>query len=288
MPGTTPTIFSLNPNSAIVGSPAFKLTVIGVNFVKKSKVQWNGNDLPTTFVSITELTANIPASDINRPGAVAVTVCNPTPHGNLSNMLSFTISKPDLAVSTPPRIVRLVPDHVMAGGESFLLTTIGKNFVTGSVVRWNNDDRKTRFISPMLLVCRIPASDIRMPGISEVRVLNPPPLDLLSEPLFFRALDFIDIELAPGEPAPITAGSRVIAHGTGFADTTIIGSDTQLGDTTVDVLDGVNPPMPALLFRVSPTEVEFEIPPGMPPTAGVEVDVKRIGLNVGFGFVDVS
>src|SRR6185295_629608 len=45
----------------------------------------------TTFVSSTQLTAAIPASDIATVGTANVTVVNPAPGGGTSNALTFTI-----------------------------------------------------------------------------------------------------------------------------------------------------------------------------------------------------
>src|SRR5262249_1773488 len=88
-----PTISSLSPNAATAGGPAFALTVTGTNFVSSSVVQWNGTDRQTTFVSGTELTAQIPAGDIASAGTASVTVSNPAPGGGISNALSFVINQ---------------------------------------------------------------------------------------------------------------------------------------------------------------------------------------------------
>jgi uncharacterized protein (TIGR03437 family) len=62
---------SLIPNSATAGGAAFTLTVNGTNFVSGSIVRWNGSNRTTTFVSSTQLTAQIPASDIAVIGAAS-------------------------------------------------------------------------------------------------------------------------------------------------------------------------------------------------------------------------
>ena len=89
-----PTINSLSPTSGCVpaGGPAFTLFVGGSNFVVTSVVRWNGSDRPTTFVSSSQVTAQISASDIAAAGTAAVTVFNPAPGGGTSNSLTFTIA----------------------------------------------------------------------------------------------------------------------------------------------------------------------------------------------------
>ncbi len=64
---------TLTPSSAVAGGPAFTLTLTGVGFEPQSAVAWNGARLPTTFVSATQLTAQVPASDIASAGTAAVT-----------------------------------------------------------------------------------------------------------------------------------------------------------------------------------------------------------------------
>src|ERR1700681_63475 len=73
-PGPDPAVSSLAPNSAIVGSPDFTLTVNGANFTIASVVLWGGTQVPTTFVSSSQLTASISASQIANIGTTPVSV----------------------------------------------------------------------------------------------------------------------------------------------------------------------------------------------------------------------
>jgi pimeloyl-ACP methyl ester carboxylesterase len=95
-----PTLTSLSPASATVGGAAFTLTVNGTDFVNGSVVRWGGADRTTSFVSSTQLTASIPASDISTGGTAQVTVFNPTPGGGSSSGVTFNI--PDFSLSKNP------------------------------------------------------------------------------------------------------------------------------------------------------------------------------------------
>ncbi|MCI0400489.1 MAG: IPT/TIG domain-containing protein, partial [Gammaproteobacteria bacterium] len=75
----------------------FTLTVNGSNFINGSVVRWNGADRTTTFVSATQLTATIPASDIATAGTAAVTVFTPLPGGGASYPQSFFVLQPGQA-----------------------------------------------------------------------------------------------------------------------------------------------------------------------------------------------
>ena len=89
-----PVISGIFPASATAGGAAFTLTVNGSGFSNDSgvRVRWNGSDRTTTFVSFTQLTADIPATDITGAGTRVVTVFNPTPGGGTSNEATFTIN----------------------------------------------------------------------------------------------------------------------------------------------------------------------------------------------------
>ncbi len=81
----------LVPSSAIAGGAQFTLTVNGTGFVSASVVDWNATALVTTYVSSTQLTAVVPASDISKSGTSTVTVFNSAPGGGTSNGLMFAI-----------------------------------------------------------------------------------------------------------------------------------------------------------------------------------------------------
>jgi hypothetical protein len=168
-----PTLASIAPTSAAAGGPAFTLTVNGTNFINGSRVRWNGSDRTTTFVSSTQLTAAIPASDIAAAGTAQVTVFNPTPGGGTSAAQTFTITPP--ANNPVPTLASIAPTSAAAGGPAFTLTVNGTNFVNGSRVRWNGSDRTTTFVSATQLTAAIPASDIAAAGTAQVTVFNPTP-----------------------------------------------------------------------------------------------------------------
>lgn len=75
----------------MVGAAAIMLTAYGSNFDTSGSLQWNGNVLPSTWVSTTEMTATIPASDFASIGSGQVTV-NQGLAGGLSNAQTFTIT----------------------------------------------------------------------------------------------------------------------------------------------------------------------------------------------------
>jgi hypothetical protein len=85
-----PVIDSLDPPTVLVGSGAFTLTVFGENFIASSVVRWAGSDRDTTFVSSTELEADILAADVDELGEFEVTVFNDDGSGE-SNVEPFEV-----------------------------------------------------------------------------------------------------------------------------------------------------------------------------------------------------
>lgn len=83
---------ALSPDTASVGSGKTTLTVTGTGFVPDSVVYWTGTALATTFVSVTELQAIIPAADLGSFGTGEITVTNPTEnHANTLPALDFPV-----------------------------------------------------------------------------------------------------------------------------------------------------------------------------------------------------
>jgi len=156
-----PAITKLQPSGATAGSGAFTLTVNGSGFVNGAVVNFKGNARTTTFVSATQVTAAILASDIASTGTPSVTVTNPTPGGGTSNPLTFTIT----AANNPvPAITKLQPSTVAANSGAFMLTVTGTGFVSNSVVNFNGNARTTTYVSATQVTAAILASDVSSTG----------------------------------------------------------------------------------------------------------------------------
>jgi hypothetical protein len=88
-----PLITRLTPGSIPAGSGGLRLTIDGFGFVKDSTfVQWNAKKVPATFVSGTQVTIEIPPSDVVNEGTLTVSVLNPPPGGGTSDSQTFTIT----------------------------------------------------------------------------------------------------------------------------------------------------------------------------------------------------
>jgi trimeric autotransporter adhesin len=80
----TPTLDSVWPNSIGVGGTSFTLNVYGSGFTPATVVEWNGAARTTTFVTSTDVTAEISPADIASMQTAVVTVTNSGPGAGTS------------------------------------------------------------------------------------------------------------------------------------------------------------------------------------------------------------
>ncbi len=161
-----PAITSLSPNTAVAGGPGFTITVTGKNFVSASVVKWAGSARATAFVSATELTATILATDVAKGGTFAVTVTSPAPGGGTSGVSHFVVDNP------VPTLTSISPSSATHGGAAFTLTATGTNYVVGSVIEWKGVKLTTTHVSSTTLTATVPAADIKTAGTATVTVVN--------------------------------------------------------------------------------------------------------------------
>jgi len=147
--------------------PAFVLTVNGTSFNNSSVVQFNGNARTTTFVSATQLTAELIAADAATAGTFPITVFNPAPGGGTSSAVNLTVNNPLPTVST------LSPASKQLGEAGFALTVNGTNFNSSSIVSFNGGDRTTTLVNSLQLTAQLTTADMATAGTYSILVYNP-------------------------------------------------------------------------------------------------------------------
>jgi hypothetical protein len=187
--GNTGAVISfLSPSNIIAGGGDLTLTLTGGGFVQKTKVQWNGQNLTTTFVSSASVTAVVPAAMTAKAGSFSVNTLNPhsgAQDNGLSNVISFLVFPPTNPV---PTISKMTPSCAVAGSSSFTITIAGTNFLPasdpsgGSQVNWNVATQTTlpifgsisqtqiqATVSASLVATAVPPANV-----ANVTVSNPP------------------------------------------------------------------------------------------------------------------
>lgn len=125
-----PTITSITPSSTMVGSsPA--ITIQGTGFTPTSVIRWNGGDIPTTYVSPTQLISPAPSSPFVALGTFNVTVFNPGPGGGTSNAKPFTVT--NLTVTTPAFVINSITPSYVTVNSTSVITINGSGFVSGYI-----------------------------------------------------------------------------------------------------------------------------------------------------------
>jgi hypothetical protein len=243
-PTGIPRITTINPTTVQTDNPGFTLTVNGSNFAQASVVRINGNSLPTTFVSSTQLTAQVTTADIATAGNANISVFTPPPGGGTSNSVILTITTPPNPV---PEIASLSPNPVTAGGQSFTLTVAGSKFVSSSVVRLNNQDRPTQFVSATELRATIPASDIANGGTATITVVSPTPGGGTSNAATLT-INFAPPVITLLSPSSSVAGGpafQLTVTGTNFAPGSVVRWNGADRPTTVNSVTQLTAQIPA-------------------------------------------
>src|SRR5437016_2429216 len=139
-----------------------------------------------------------------QPTAVAIVTGNVTftySGGSVSRGLTGTGTNP----VPVPVLGALSPSSATAGGAAFTLTVNGTNFVASSVVRWNDSNRTTTFVSGTELRAAIPASDVALAGSAQITVFDFLPIGETSNTLTFTINQSVPV-LAALSPSSATAG----------------------------------------------------------------------------------
>jgi hypothetical protein len=162
-----PTLTSLSPAAAYVNSAGFTLTVNGTGFVSGAVVYWQNIALTTSFVSSTQLTAQVPASDLSGTGSDFVDVGNPG--GIFSGALFFNV------IGLDPSISNLSPTSVVAKTAPTPIIVNGGNFMTGATVLWNGKPLPTTYLNVNQLQVTPTTAQLASARIVQLTVSNPPP-----------------------------------------------------------------------------------------------------------------
>ncbi len=229
-----PSIAALSANATAQGGPAFTLTLFGSDFVPASLVNWNGSALSTTFVSASQLTALVPASDQVDAGTASVTVTSPAPGGGTSNSATFSVT----ALNPVPALTSISPLSAAVGSAALTLGVTGSAFVPGSAITWNGGALSTSFVSASQLTALVPAADLVAVTSASIGVLSPGPGGGNSNTLTFVVQALNPVPSAGSlTPDSVAAGSTpftLSVSGSNFvAASTVLWNGTALSTTFV-------------------------------------------------------
>ncbi len=253
----TPVVGSLQPSQIQVESPAFTLTVRGAGFVAAATVRAGATALQTTFVSATELQAQVPATLVATAGTLDITVAN-------SAMNVSTPAVPLQVILPTPLISSLAPSSTATGSGTLQLIVNGSGFLTSSVVRWAGTPLATVFVNSTQLGATVPASLLVNAGFFDVTVANGASISAAS-PFNVQTPSPAISNLSPSQ---VTVGGgtfTLTVSGTGF-----------LQGTSVVIVGGTSLPS----TFISGGQLSVSVPASMIATAGtLSVVVSNGGLS---------
>lgn len=131
-----PGFTSMSPAFTTAGGAAFTLTVTGAGFASNSTIYWGSTALTTTYVSSTQLTAQVPAADIASAGVTSITVQTPAPNGGTSNALQFEVDSAASGTTSAPTFTSIAAT-VTAGTTANYPVTLPSTASTVSVTCLN-------------------------------------------------------------------------------------------------------------------------------------------------------
>jgi hypothetical protein len=165
-----PTVTSLSPPSVYVNSPTTKITINGSGFLASTVVSLeNGNTpLPTTYVSATQITTQVPDTALSSEESVGLYVTNPAPGGG-------SASTALQVVSPEPSINNVSPTSIVAGTASEIILVNGQNFMSTAKVEWNGASIPTTYVNSTQLQAEPTTAQLATAGIVQLAVANPSP-----------------------------------------------------------------------------------------------------------------
>lgn len=164
-----PTITSLSPASLYVGSSTVTVTINGTGFLTSSVAFVQNSPLTTTYVSATQIKAQVPASDLSQSNVFQLFVSNPPPAGGPSLGINLQV------LGLEPSIGAVSPPFVVAGSTPGPIILNGNNFMTAATVQWNGVNVPTTYVSSGELHFQPTVAELATAGIVELSVTNPSP-----------------------------------------------------------------------------------------------------------------
>jgi hypothetical protein len=232
--------------------------VNGTNFESDSVIEVNGAKETTTYVSSTQLKANIPANQVASGAQLQVRVLNGTVASGTSNGNDITVTNP------APVIVSLTPGTIDKTFPPTIIVT-GTGFVPTTVLQLNGSARQTSFVNSTKANLTLTPADLNTPGTDAITAVNSAPGGGTS-----KAVNLI-VSATPLPPPPPTTptlsvtgvfptqfyvgtgDSTIFVDGTGFDTTSIVNWNGQPLTTSLNNQNQLYATVPAADFAQAGT-----------------------------------
>jgi trimeric autotransporter adhesin len=165
----TPTVTSISPTSVKAGAGDTKLTITGTNFQSNTTVTVGGVADVTSYVSSTQVTATVTASQLASGGQLSVIALN----GSVSSGSGAAVN---LEVDNPaPTISSVSPAAVTTGAAAQVINVLGTGFVPTTVINISGSARPTAFVSTTQVNVTVSSADVSTTGSLSLTAYNASP-----------------------------------------------------------------------------------------------------------------
>jgi Tol biopolymer transport system component len=217
-------------NSIAAGSAQSYLTVRGTNLIQETQAGFSltPGGSPTglalnQYISTNELIVTLPASLLENPNTLYITVSTPQPGGGVFPAQNQAPPAATIFTITPvasgkPVVTSMNPSSAIAGASGLLLNLTGSNFVTQSTVLVNNATRTSTFLNSTSLDVDLDSSDLLTPGPVPIQVVNPLPGGGGSTPVSLNVLTAVPAitAITPTSALAGAVSASLSITGTGF------------------------------------------------------------------------
>ena len=164
----TPAVTSISPTTVAAGAAATTLTVNGSGFIAATSIQVGGLSESTTYVSSSQVTAIVPASQLASGAQLSVVAVN--------GSLSSGTGSANLQVTNPtPAITSLSPLSVAAGAAPPVVTVSGTGFVPTTTIQVNGSARTTTYVNATQVSVALTTTDVSTAGTLSLTAVNASP-----------------------------------------------------------------------------------------------------------------
>ena len=223
---------TLSPNTVPQGLQSNAIiTVTGSGFIPGTSIQVNGGARTTSYVSPTQLTFTLLASDAAATGKLNVTAVNPAPAASTSPTAFLTVA----TATATPVITSTNPSSFIISNVGSSIYVYGTGLTTTSTIQWNGTNLATyysygtvyngiTYVSSYYLYAAVPASLLATAGTASVTVYSPTALTTISNAVTININNPPVPTLtgiSPGAGA-IATDAKVTLTGTGFTSSSVV------------------------------------------------------------------
>jgi hypothetical protein len=225
-----PALTTLTPSSALAGATDTSLTISGSSFAPMASVFFDATSLTVSNEATDTITTTIPASLLTVSGSHNITVVNATPGGGTSNAISFTVTNPNVVITS------VTPSLATVGDGSKPIAIVGTGFVSATTIAFNGTTVPSTFTDSSHIAATLGAALFANPGNFPVVATNPAPGGGVSAPATFQVQNPVPqiSNLSPNTVFYDAGNTTITVNGTSFEPTSsILLGATKLATTFV-------------------------------------------------------